>query len=265
MKPVQGRLKRIGASPIKPRKLLKKDIYPTNGGEKIEESNGNVNNKEKEEEKDETPTVTKPQVHTNPTVLSKQIKIVSQLNAKQINDLISDRNTIKAHGLQENMTYYDSFSSDLVDIVYYQAIAEGICIYDDAVELHKVFNENEEKITSMLRKAYVNDDRTSNLEKIKEITFEGTSQEEYFKTLINLRKLESTLQMSSEEEKLSMDHFKRKLIPSSPFSRDLKSILINHLFGNKETEVTTIKQFIRMFIEKMKEVQEIAEKARHDT
>ena len=50
------------------------------------------------------------------------------------------------------MTYYDSFSSDLVDIVYYQAIAEGICIYDDAVELHKVFNENEEKITSMLRK-----------------------------------------------------------------------------------------------------------------
>ena len=109
---------------------------------------------------------------------------------------------------------------------------------------------------------YVNDDRTSNLEKIKEITFEGTSQEEYFKTLINLRKLESTLQMSSEEEKLSMDHFKRKLIPSSPFSRDLKSILINHLFGNKETEVTTIKQFIRMFIEKMKEVQEIAEKAR---
>ena len=68
--------------------------------------------------------------------------------------------------------------------------------------------------------------------------------------------------MSSEEEKLSMDHFKRKLIPSSPFSRDLKSILINHLFGNKETEVTTIKQFIRMFIEKMKEVQEIAEKAR---
>ena len=48
MKPVQGRLKRIVASPVKPRKLLKKDIYPTNGREKIEESNGNVNNKEKE-------------------------------------------------------------------------------------------------------------------------------------------------------------------------------------------------------------------------
>ena len=81
----------------------------------------------------------------------------------------------------------------------------------------------------MLRKTYVNDDRTSNLEKVKEVTFEGTSQEEYFKTLINLRKLESTLKMSNEEEKLSMDHFKRRLIPSSPFSRDLKSILINHL------------------------------------
>ena len=59
-----------------------------------------------------------------------------------------------------------------------------------------------------------------------------------------------------------MDHFKRRLIPSSPFSRDLKSILINHLFGNKETEVKSIKQFIRGLIEKMKEVQEIAEKAR---
>ena len=35
--------------------------------------------------------------------------------------------------------------TNLVDIVYYQAIAEGICEYDDAVELHKVFNENEEK------------------------------------------------------------------------------------------------------------------------
>ena len=61
---------------------------------------------------------------------------------------------------------------------------------------------------------------------------------------------------------IPMDHFKRRLIPSSPFSRDLKSILINHLFGNKETEVKSIKQFIRGFIEKMKEVQEIAEKAR---
>ena len=81
-----------------------------------------MNNKEEEEGKDESPVVTKQQVQTNSTVLSKQIKIVSQLNVKQINELISDRNTIKAHGLQDNMKYYDSFSSDLVDIVYYQAI-----------------------------------------------------------------------------------------------------------------------------------------------
>jgi hypothetical protein len=54
-----------------------------------------VNNKEEEEGKDESPVVTKQQVQTNSTVLSKQIKIVSQLNAKQINELISDRNTIK--------------------------------------------------------------------------------------------------------------------------------------------------------------------------
>ena len=84
-----------------------------------------MNNKEEGEGKDESPVVTKQQVQTNSTVLSKQIKIVSQLNAKQINELISDRNTIKAHGLQDNMKYYDSFSSDLVDIVYYQAITEG--------------------------------------------------------------------------------------------------------------------------------------------
>ena len=31
------------------------------------------------------------------------------------------------------MKYYDSFSPDLVDIVYYQAIAEGICEYNDKV------------------------------------------------------------------------------------------------------------------------------------
>ena len=47
-----------------------------------------------------------------------------------------------------------------------------------------------------------------------------------------------------------------------PFSANLKSILINHLFGDKETEVKSIKEFIRGFIMKMKEVQEVAEKAR---
>ena len=56
------------------------------------------------------------------------------------------------------------------------------------------------------------DDKTSNLEKVKAVTFEGTSPEEYFQTLVNLRKLESTLKMSDEEEKLAMDHFRRKLI-----------------------------------------------------
>ena len=33
-------------------------------------------------------------MHTNATVLSKQRKIVNQLNAKQIDNLISDRNII---------------------------------------------------------------------------------------------------------------------------------------------------------------------------
>ena len=72
---------------------------------------------------DQEAQATKKEVHTNATVLSKQIKIVSQLNAKQVNNLISDRNTIKAHGLQNNMKFYDSFNSDFVDIVYYQAVA----------------------------------------------------------------------------------------------------------------------------------------------
>ena len=89
----------IGLSPIKPRKLTKKDIYPT-VNEKIEQNDEKVSDKEEEEEKDESPVVTKQTVQTN-----------------------------------------------------------------------------------------------------------------------------STLKMSDEEEKLSMDHFKRKLIPASPFSRDLKSIL----------------------------------------
>lgn len=33
-------------------------------------------------------------VHTNATVLNKRIKIVNQLNAKQVDNLISDRNHI---------------------------------------------------------------------------------------------------------------------------------------------------------------------------
>ena len=90
------------------------------------------------------------EIQTNSTILSKQIKIVTQLNAKQVDGSISDRNTIKAHGLQRNMRFYDSFSPDLVDIVYFQAIADGICAFDGKVELHTLFDENEEQRLHLL-------------------------------------------------------------------------------------------------------------------
>ncbi len=48
MKPTQGRLKRIGISPIKPRKLTKKDIYPT-VNEKIEQNDEKLSDKEENE------------------------------------------------------------------------------------------------------------------------------------------------------------------------------------------------------------------------
>ena len=51
MKPTQGRLKRIGISPIKPRKLTKKDIYPT-VNEKIEQNDEKLSDKEENEIKD---------------------------------------------------------------------------------------------------------------------------------------------------------------------------------------------------------------------
>ena len=105
-------IKRKGPSPLKPRKLAKQvnteDISEQIAQEKPEDQEVQATNKE---------------VHTNATVLSKQIKIVSQLNAKQVDNFISDRNTIKAHGLQINIKFYDSFNSDFVDIVYYQAVA----------------------------------------------------------------------------------------------------------------------------------------------
>ena len=44
------------------------------------------------------------------------------------------------------MRFYDSFSPDPVDAVYYQAIAEGICEFSEDSELHEIFNDNEEKI-----------------------------------------------------------------------------------------------------------------------
>ena len=257
------RLRRIGGlSPIKPRKLTKRDIYPppeqTVMEENIDDDDPIV---EIEPEKNELNETNKQQVHTNPTVLSKQIKIVTQLNAKQVDALIADRNTIKAHGLQQNMRFYDSFGPDLVDIVYYQAVAEGICMYEEQ-EIHDMFNENEDKIMQMLRKTYINDDKTSNIEKIKAVQFDGTSPEQYSQTLVDLQKLQTTLNLTEEEEKMAMEHMKRKMLPSSPFSANLKSILINHLFGDKETEVRNIKEFILGFLLKMKEVQEVAEKAR---
>ena len=96
---------------------------------------------ENNEDDNETEVVktTKQEMHTNSTVPSKQIKIVTQLNAKQVDVLISDRNTVKAHGLQRNINtkFFDSFSNDLVDIVYYQAMAgEGILEFDEKAELH---------------------------------------------------------------------------------------------------------------------------------
>ena len=108
MKPTMGRLKRRGLSPIKPRKLTKQDIYPANNGKIIEQTTEQVSDKENDEDKDGHPEVIKStvqEIQTNSTILSKQIKIVSQLNAKQIDGLISDRNTIKAYGLQNNMKY----------------------------------------------------------------------------------------------------------------------------------------------------------------
>ena len=93
------RLRRIGGlSPIKPRKLTKRDIYPPPEQTVIEENIDDDDQVVEVEPDKQEPNETNKQVHTNPTVLSKQIKIVTQLNAKQVDALIADRNTIKAHG-----------------------------------------------------------------------------------------------------------------------------------------------------------------------
>ena len=68
MKPTTGRLKRRGLSPIKPRKLTKKDIYPTNSEKIIEQTDEQVSDKENDKEIDENPEVTKQTVQTNSTV-----------------------------------------------------------------------------------------------------------------------------------------------------------------------------------------------------
>ena len=64
-------IKRKGPSPVKPLKLAKQVAREKTIDEIVEE----------EPEKRE-PNITSQQVSTNPTVLSKQIKIVTQINAK---------------------------------------------------------------------------------------------------------------------------------------------------------------------------------------
>ena len=126
MQPAIRKLKRRGFTPIRPRKLTKQDIYPVNNEETIEQTNQNMpspeqsDDKENAEDENGHPEVVKStmqEIQTNSTILSKQIKIVTQLNAKQVDGLILNRNTIQAHGLQRNMRFYDSFSPDLEDIV----------------------------------------------------------------------------------------------------------------------------------------------------
>jgi len=60
--------------------------------------------------------------------------------------LISDRNTIKVHGLQTSMKFYDNFHPNLIDVVYCQAIADEICEYQENPDLGQIFNDNEEAI-----------------------------------------------------------------------------------------------------------------------
>lgn len=68
-------------------------------------------------------------------------------------------------------------------------VAEGIFEYEENPELHSLFNDKEKEIIGMLRTVYINDEKTSNLEKIKMIAFEGTAPEDYITALVRLRKL----------------------------------------------------------------------------
>ena len=76
-------IKRKGPFPLKPTKLAKQVA--------IEKTSERVVQAESEQQDSQ---VNNKQMHTNATVLGKQRKIVNQLNAKQIDNLISDRNTI---------------------------------------------------------------------------------------------------------------------------------------------------------------------------
>ena len=64
------------------------------------------------------------------------------------------------------MSFYDSLHSDVVDIIYYSALAEGILEENLPISLFpKLFNQEEDRIIRMLRNNYVKDDQTSNIEK----------------------------------------------------------------------------------------------------
>ena len=80
-------------------------------------------------------------------MLSKQIRVLNQLSPRQIEALIADRATTKAHGLQDSMTYFDSFHSEVVDYIYYTAVAEGVFDPDSSIHgLPKLLNKEEERL-----------------------------------------------------------------------------------------------------------------------
>ncbi len=71
--------------------------------------------------------------------------------------------------------------------------------------------------------------------------------------------MKNTTEVSQEEIDTSVVFFIQlkinfKLIPQSCFSSNLKSILSNHLFGDKEKEVKTIKQFVHMLYVSMPDI-----------
>ena len=77
-------------------------MYPANNEKIIEQTTEQVSDKENDEDKDGHPEVIKStvqEIQTNSTILSKQIKIVTQLNAKQIDNLLS----LPFHSLHVNM------------------------------------------------------------------------------------------------------------------------------------------------------------------
>ena len=73
MKPTMGRLKRRGLSPIKPRKLTKQDIYPTNSEKIIEQTAEQASDKENDEDNNENPEVIKQTVQEIQTNLDHRI------------------------------------------------------------------------------------------------------------------------------------------------------------------------------------------------